>query len=871
MKKIFSVGLLLILGWQLHSQVPKVEFSNAGFFNLANSGREVYAFNPAWRYHKGSAESAWEQNYDDSLWEVVSLPHSAEYLPKEASGSINYQGESWYRKHFHLPKELKEKVIFLYFEAIMGKSKVYLNGELLKEQFGGYTPIIVNLNGKLKDGENILTVWTDNRNDPFYPPGKPQEALDFTYFGGIYRDVWLVAHGDTYITDPNFENSRKAGLTISYSKVSDKKANIRIDLGTKNDKARAFQGKIRYEIVNHQGEVVKTIFEKLKIKSHNKAFTSTYFTLKEPQLWSPESPYLYDVQISLLNKKGQVVDGYRHKMGIRSIEFKGKDGFWLNGKEYGSPLIGANRHQDFAIIGNALPNSLHYRDVFKLKQAGLKVIRNAHYPQDPAFMDACDALGLFVIVNTPGWQFWNENPLFEKRVYNDIRQIVRRDKNRASLWFWEPVLNETWYPDYFAKKCLELVLEEFPYENTYAACDEQAKGNEYFPILYTHPSNGDKGWGAKKLLENKNYFTREWGDNVDDWNAQNSPSRADRRWGEVPMLVQAQHYADPDYQYTSYNSLYQTTKQHFGGCLWHSFDHQRGYHPDPFYGGIMDNFRQPKYAYYLFKAQNKEKPFVFIAHQMTPFSPKDVTVYSNCDTVLLQVNENGKTYQYQKNKTKGMPSPIIVFEKAFHFMNNKALARQNKQDSIYLLAQGVRNGQIVTTHLVRPAFRAEKLLLWLDNDTLPLQADGSDIVTVIAAVADKNNTIKRLNNSIIRFEIQGEGRLLASPELRTNPVEVSWGTAPVLVQSTLKAGRITVIARVFIEGLQTPLRAVLSFQSQKPTLPLLYDKKEAAQIRQSSTFSTPKNNLKDLLQKQKESKAKLKEVEKQQTEFGEER
>ena len=95
------------------------------------------------------------------------------------------------------------------------------------------------------------------------------------------------------------------------------------------------------------------------------------------------------------------MDGYRRRIGIRSIEFKGKDGFWLNGKPYPSPLIGANRHQDFAVVGNAVANSIHWRDAKKLRDTGMKVIRNAHCPQDPAFMDACDELGLFVIVNTP--------------------------------------------------------------------------------------------------------------------------------------------------------------------------------------------------------------------------------------------------------------------------------------------------------------------------------------------------------------------------------------------------------------------------------------------------------------------------------------
>ena len=114
--------------------------------------------------------------------------------------------------------------------------------------------------------------------------------------------------------------------------------------------------------------------------------------LKSPLLWSPETPTLYNLIVRIRDNEGNVVDGYRRRIGIRSVEFKGKDGFWLNGKPYPSPLIGANRHQDFAVVGNAVANSIHWRDAKKLRDAGMKVIRNAHCPQDPAFMDACDEL-----------------------------------------------------------------------------------------------------------------------------------------------------------------------------------------------------------------------------------------------------------------------------------------------------------------------------------------------------------------------------------------------------------------------------------------------------------------------------------------------
>ena len=331
-------------------------------------------------------------------------------------------------------------------------------------------------------------------------------------------------------------------------------------------------------------------------------------------------------------------------------------------------------------------------------------------------MDACDELGLFVIVNTPGWQFWNDAPVFAQRVYSDIRNLVRRDRNHPCVWMWEPILNETWYPANFARNAHDIVEAEYPYPYCYSGCDSEAKGKEHFQILFTHPLNGDGGaYSTNDIKKQLTYFTREWGDNVDDWNSHNSPSRVARNWGEQAMLIQAQHYARPSYKYTSYDALYRTPRQHVGGCLWHSFDHQRGYHPDPFYGGVMDVFRQPKYSYYMFMAQRspiKEErlfqtgPMVYIAHEMTPFSGKDVTVYSNCDEVRLTYLKGGQTQTYvHKQEKEGMPHPVITFENVYDFMKDKALSRQGKQADVYLLAEGLIDGKVVATHKVAPARR----------------------------------------------------------------------------------------------------------------------------------------------------------------------
>lgn len=884
MKKITFSILFVWLSLSLWA-ARQPEFSTAGFFRLDNSGREVYSMNPAWRFHKGAVESAETKEFNDKDWTVVSLPDGIEYLPTEASGCINYQGEVWYRKHFTPDATLKGKKLFLHFEAIMGKSKVFVNGKLLTEHFGGYLPVIADVTDVLDwNGDNVIAVWADNSDDPSYPPGKAQDVLDYTYFGGIYRDCWLIAHNNVFITDPNYENEvAGGGLFVAFGKVSDALAEVQLKIHVRNATKNPFSGRVEYMLLQPDGTEVARLSDKIQVKAGRATTVSDRMPVKQPMLWTPSTPTLYNLLVRVLDKEGNVIDGYRRRIGIRSIEFKGKDGFYLNGRPYGKPLIGANRHQDFAVVGNAVANSIHWRDAKKLKDVGMEIIRNAHCPQDPAFMDACDELGLFVIVNTPGWQFWNDAPEFAQRVYSDIRNVVRRDRNHPSVWLWEPILNETWYPADFAKNTRDIVDAEYPYPYCYSGSDSEARGHENFPVYFAHPANMQDA--SKEIDPTKTYFTREWGDNVDDWSSHNSPSRVARNWGEQPMRVQAQHYACPYYPVTSYDVLYKQSPQHVGGCLWHSFDHQRGYHPDPFYGGLMDVFRQPKYSYYMFMAQRPavkndrnagSGPMVYIAHEMTPFSGKDVTVYSNCDEVRLTFNKGGKTYTYKKDKNRpGMPSPVITFPDVYDFMVDKAFSRTQKQDDVYLLAEGLIDGKVVATHKVVPARRPEKILLWMDNEGTDLKADGSDFVTVVAAVADKNGNIKRLNNYNIRFSIEGEGRLLGGPGVLANPVPVKWGTAPVLVQSTLKPGKIRITASVLFEGSQMPISGELEFESKPSVFPLVYDAADAARIPlgsasagQNTASKTDAEREVERLRKELNT-LKLKEVERQQSEFGE--
>ena len=878
-KLLLTCAVLLLAGL---TTFARPAFSTAGFYELPNTGRMAYSMNMAWRFHKGDVEGTpFACDFNDADWQVVSVPHGLEYLPVEASGCANYQGIAWYRKHFSADKALKGKQLFIHFEAIMGKCEVYLNGELVKKHFGGFLPVIIDVTDRLNwEKENVLAVKADNSDDPLYPVGKQQAMLDFTYFGGIYRDCWLVAHNDVFITNANYENEvAGGGLFVSFDKVSEQSAMVNLKAHVRNLSASNQKVTVTFDLKDKQGSSVKKVVKTIGVRRSKAAYAQSSMKIETPHLWSPESPYLYNLDVMVADASGKVLDGYRQRVGIRSIEFKQTEGLWLNGKPYTGKIMGTNRHQDFAVLGNAMPNSLQWRDAKKLRDAGLKVIRT-HYVIDPAFMDACDELGLFALVEVPGWQFWNDEPIFAERLYSDIRNMVRIHRNHASLFFWEPILNETRYPEEFAKNALKICEEEYPYPYSTSACDHGAAGDHYYPLLLRPKEN--------ELRDDKTYFIREWGDNVDDWNAHNSDSRAARGWGEMPMILQAEHYALPAYQkehpILCYETICQKPKQIVGACFWHSFDHQRGYHADPFYGGIMDAFRQPKFSYYMFMSQREPEksdliadngPMVYIAHELTPFSPKDVTVYSNCEEVRLTVFKGGKTLEYKVDKAhQGMPFPIIRFKDVFEFMEWKQMARAGKHDDAYLLAEGLIDGKVVASHKRYPSGQVNRIVLRLDDEKMGLKADGSDVVPVIAEIVDKRGTVKRLNNSIVRFDVEGEGRLLGSEVPGVNPQPVVWGSAVGLVQATHKAGKIKVTASMAVPGQNRPLSAVLEFVSKANMQKEIYSEKELLQVGKTvnnvSVETTAKSDLErenERLRKELNS-LKVKEVEQQQTQFG---
>ncbi len=839
------------------------ETSVAGFIQLPGSGRQVYNFNPGWRFYKGDIKNAERKDFDDSQWEVVATPHTVELMPAEASGGRNYQGVAWYRKHFVIPAEAKGKDVSLHFEAIMGKQSIYINGKLVKEHLGGYLPITIQLSEQgIQAGDTCLVaVMTDNSDDKTYPPGKPQYTLDFAYHGGIYRDVWMICKSKVAITDAvEAAETAGGGVFIHYDNISDKSAQVFINTEVKNNGKETENLIVESSLVDAQGIVIRKTATSLSLKAGESKTVSQQATVINPHLWSPDVPYLYRVN-SLLKKGKKALDGGTTRIGIRKTEFRGKEGFYLNGKPYGQ-MIGANRHQDFAYVGNALPNSQQWRDAKRLRDAGCTIIRTAHYPQDPAFMDACDELGLFIIIATPGWQYWNKDPNFEQLVYKNTRDLIRRDRNHTSVIMWEPILNETRYPLGFSLNSLKICREEFPYPGApSAAADLHSDGvADNYDVVY--------GWPTDEGKAKQSIFTREFGENVDDWYGHNNNNRASRSWGERPQIVQALSLAQ------SYDAMFHTTGQFIGGAQWHPFDHQRGYHPDPYWGGIFDAFRQPKYAYYMFKSQVDPKiqhsiaddgPMVFIAHEMTQFSDNNVVIFSNCDSVRLTAYE-GKSWTKPVLHEKGhIPYAPVTFDNVFDFWEAREYSYVQKEwQKISLLAEGFLNGKVVCSEKKMPSRRSTKIRLTLDSQKQSLVADGSDFIIAVAEITDDNGNVRRLAKDNIVFTVEGEGEIIGDEKIGANPRAVEFGSAPVLIRSTRKAGKIKIKAHVQFEGTQAPTATELEFESIPATFPLCFMDQQKVTENKTDNLQSKKIQLSE-----EEKQKLLKEVERQQTDFGE--
>ncbi|WP_187261632.1 glycoside hydrolase family 2 TIM barrel-domain containing protein [Pontibacter beigongshangensis] len=397
----------------------------------AGNGRLKISVNEAWQFHKGEIPS-FPGKASDVHWETVSLPHTwnAEDVMDDKPGY--YRGVGWYRKILSISPFYKDKDVFLYFEGANQEVEVYVNGQKAGEHIGGYTRFTVPIKKFLKFGkgeQNEIAVKVNNR----FNEDIPTLTADFTFFGGIYRDVFLVVTDPVHIDLTDYASS---GIYITTPEVSEEKATVKIAGKLVNSSGK--KRKIRF-VTTLKDEQGKTVAEKAATLQLGAGARTTvhqeFKSVKQPHLWSPEDPYLYTLATIIYDAAtGQELDQVASPLGFRWFRFDPKAGFFLNGKHY--KLIGASRHQDFKGLGNAVPDARQVEDVKLLKAMGGNFLRVAHYPQDPVILEACDRLGILAAVEVPIINAITESVAFADNSKRTHLEMIRQNFNHPSVIIW---------------------------------------------------------------------------------------------------------------------------------------------------------------------------------------------------------------------------------------------------------------------------------------------------------------------------------------------------------------------------------------------------------------------------------------------------
>jgi beta-galactosidase len=373
-----------------------------------------------------------------------------------------------YRKTFWIPKEDEGRRIVLEFEGAMGVSVLNINGQKAKEHFCGYTPLVADVSAFLNYGAmNQVEVLLDNSDNSEVPPGKPQADLDFSYDGGLYRDAKLIVTDRLHISHPLLANEvGGGGVLVWFTDVSDDQATVHAKVHVQNDHAEDKACLLTAEILSAEGAVVGQCAAPCKTEGNSVAYVEVAIDVTNPSLWSPETPNLYTLRTALTVAES-VVYVQDTTIGIRTFEFTIHDGVIFNGKS--RRFNGANYHQTWPYIGNAVPNSLLKRDLKLIKSMGMDNVRS-HYPFSSAFVEECNRLGLTLVISNVGWQFCQPG-IFLERTLQNMRDIIRWQRNNPCVLLWEPILNESPMSYEVQLNFHNAVHEEFPYAPCYTASD----------------------------------------------------------------------------------------------------------------------------------------------------------------------------------------------------------------------------------------------------------------------------------------------------------------------------------------------------------------------------------------------------------------
>jgi beta-galactosidase len=712
----------------------------------------------------------------DSAYTPVTVPHCVTPLSWWNWSYASWEHRWAYRRHFSLPTEFKGLRVFLHFTGVLTGTTPTINEHLLPQHLGGYLPFSYEITGQVKPGDNLLAVEDDGRWLYVPPEGSPggPRAIDYLEPAGIYRDVYLQAVPQVFISDVF---GRPADVLDASKR--------RVEVQCTVDAATVPSGTLTLlsELRTAGNRVVGRATAPVSVKATGQTTVSfTVGNLGDIALWSPESPTLYTLNTTL-QLNGSALHSYQVRLGFREAKFE-VDGFFLNGSRY--KLFGLDRHQIFPWVGMAMPGRVQRHDAQILRQElNCNMVRCSHYPQSPYFLDACDELGLMVWEETPGWGFVGDTA-WQALVARDVTDMIIRDRNRPSVIIWGTRVNEA--------------------SNNFATLWAQTRQICY-QLDGSRPSSGTM----------TRHSTAGWAEDVfamDDYSHHGTNIGVDSvafllpplRWvlflvTEAVGAIDSPHY----YERTAPQSWQQHQavlhgEVHSDGALnngysgviaWCGFDYDSD-NGDQQYGvkwpGVCDTFRVPKPGAAIYQAQVSpdvhpviQPSFYWDFNTTSPVTDlsTEAVIWSNCDR--LEVYVGGTHYQTllpQKTAFPGLAYP------PFYLDVTRVTATGNPDLQV--------DGYVGSTKRLSRKFSSDHKLDYLQVtvDDTELVADGWDATRVVFRAMDRYAAPRPYPSGNVTVALEGPGVLVGEKDF---PFSSNGGVGAIWVRSmTNKEGTVTV-------------------------------------------------------------------------------
>ena len=778
---------------------------------------------------------------EDSRWRDVRLPHdwSVEAsFDSTLEGCTGYLpgGVGIYQKHFETPVRQQDKSTFVLFDGVYNNATFWLNGKLLGENPYGYSPVYFDLTDKLKaEGkENILTVHVDHS----------RYADSRWYTGsGIYRNVKLVVLDKLHI--PIW------GTFMSTPVVREDKAELQLEIKVENRSGRSTPFVLATKIFDRDGVLVARQNDELELASASKGVFNQFFSLAHPRLWDCEHPNMYEA-VTTITKGDKVVDQYTTPFGIRSLDFKVGEGFFLNGKN--TLVKGVCLHHDGGLVGAAVPQGVWRRRLTKLKEAGVNGIRLAHNPFSQEFLDLCDEMGFLV-----------QNELFDELDYPKDKRMNYHDRVVDYI--------TRGYTEHFQKWGRSDLSRTLLRDRNHPSVFQWSIGNEiewtylhyrYITGFWTDPDdpqNSGAYWGSPPIFspeelksrydewEKGEYILTETAKRVNDWVKELDTTRPTTANLVVPHVSHVSGYADvvdhvgysyrnveipwgqkyfPDKQVTinecpgSWDDWKQVLEHPgvFSIFMWTGIDYigerDKKWPEKSGWGDMLNlaGFKVQGWNY--FKSIWKNEPHLSIG--TLPVGQSGFKV----DELSVQaVAENNGSYRWRPshmhwNYKKGEPVLVEVcanYATVELLLNGKSLGYRSMSESpdrlmrwVVPFASGVLTaragfaGQEITAELHTAS---KPVGLTLQTDKTTLKADAYDVAHVVVQLHDETGLPVKTENVKIEFEIEGAATLLGvdngahanTQDFQSNQVLTDKGRCLAIIQSTKKPGPVKVTAK----------------------------------------------------------------------------